>query len=92
MISCAYGLMQGTGALLAQTLLLTLSPVEMRGRVMGMRSFVILALSLGSIMSGAIAEQFSAPVAGKINGALCIVLILAVAIMVPSLRRSQREV
>lgn len=70
------------------TLLLLLTPNEMRGRVMGVRSLAILPLSLGSLMSGALAGRFGSPTAGTINAALQVLSILVIAMMVPSLRRS----
>jgi MFS family permease len=68
-------------------LLMLQTPKEMRGRIMGVRSLAVLPLSLGSIMSGAIASQFGAPTAGVANGALLVSSILLIVMLVPSVRR-----
>ncbi len=68
-------------------LLMLQTPKEMRGRIMGVRSMAVLPLSLGSIVTGANATQFGAPIAGVINGTLLVSLMLVIVIFVPSLRR-----
>lgn len=70
------------------TLLLLITPNEMRGRVMGVRSLAVLPLSLGSLLAGAIANHFGAPAAGTVNAALQMLSILSIAVLVPSLRKS----
>ncbi len=82
------GLTEAIGSTTLAVLLLLLTPTEMRGRVMGVRSFAILPLALGNLISGAMASQFGAPVAGMTNATILVVLILATAIVVPSLRKS----
>jgi MFS family permease len=82
------GLAEAISMTTMAALLLLLTPNEMRGRVMGVRSFAILPLSLGSLMSGAIADYFGAPTAGTINAALQVLSILIIAITVSGLRRS----
>jgi MFS family permease len=69
-------------------LLLLLTPTEMRGRVMGIRSLAILPLSLGNLISGAMASNFGAPIAGTLNAILLMLSILMISTMIPSLRRS----
>jgi hypothetical protein len=54
---------------------------------MGVRSFAVLFLSLGSLMAGAMAGQFDAPTAGTVNATLHIVSILIIVMTVQSLRR-----
>ncbi|MFC2005266.1 MFS transporter [Chloroflexota bacterium] len=87
LMSCV-GVLEAIGMITLTALLLLLTPTEMKGRVMGMRSFAILPLSIGSIIAGAMAENFGAPIAGTINASLQFFLMLIISLMVPSLRRS----
>ncbi len=82
------GLAATIGTTTLAALLLLLTPTEMRGRVMGVRSLAVLPLALGSLISGVMAGWFGAPVAGIVNATILVALILAIAIAVPSLRRS----
>ena len=60
---------------------------EYRGRVIGLRSLAIYAFALGSMSSGAMAGLWGAPRAATVIGIMGITLILALAIMLPKLRR-----
>ena len=54
---------------LTNTLLQTLVPDELRGRVMGFYSFVFVGLApLGALQAGALAEHFGAPWAVAVGG------------------------
>ena len=68
------------------TLLLRTTQQEFRGRIMGLRSFSILAYSFGSIAAGAIAGVWGAPVAAQVVGLVGITLILVLAVAAPKLR------
>ena len=67
-------------------LLLRTTQQEFRGRIMGLRSFAILAYSFGSIAAGAIAGLWGAPAAAQVVGVTGITLILALATLTPKLR------
>ena len=82
------GMMEAIGMTTLASLLLLLTPGEMQGRVMGMRSFAILPLSAGCLVAGAMAENFGAAAAGTINAALQLVSVLVIVFLAPSLRRS----
>jgi len=82
------GVMEAIGLTTLAALLLLLTPSEMQGRIMGMRSFAILPLSTGSLVAGAMAENLGAPMAGTINASLQLFTALAIALAVSSLRRS----
>ena len=71
---------------LVLTLLLRTTQQEFRGRIMGLRSFSILAYSFGSIAAGAIAGVWGAPVAAQVVGLVGITLILVLAVAAPKLR------
>ena len=68
------------------TLLLRTTQQEFRGRIMGLRSFAILAYSFGSMTAGAIAGVWGAPVAAQVVGLTGITLVLALAALTPKLR------
>ena len=68
------------------TLLLRTTQQEFRGRIMGLRSFAILAYSFGSMAAGAIAGLWGAPAAAQVVGVTGITLILTLAALTPKLR------
>ena len=70
------------------TLLLRTTQQEFRGRVMGLRSFSILAYSFGSMAAGAIAGLWGAPAAAQVMGLTGITLVLALAVVAPKLRQA----
>ena len=70
------------------TLLLRTTQQEFRGRVMGLRSFSILAYSFGSMAAGAIAGLWGAPAAAQVMGLTGITLVLALAAVAPKLRQA----
>ena len=70
------------------TLLLRTTQREFRGRVMGLRSFAILAYSFGSVAAGAIAGAWGAPGAAQVVGFTGIALVVMLALAAPKLRRA----
>ena len=70
------------------TLLLRTTQQEFRGRIMGLRSFAILAYSFGSMTAGAIAGVWGAPTAAQVVGFTGITLALALAVAAPKLRQA----
>jgi MFS family permease len=72
---------------LTNTLLQTLVPDALRGRVMGFYSFVFVGLApLGALQAGALAEHFGAPWAVAIGGVVTALAMVTVAWRVPTLR------
>ncbi len=69
------------------TLILSHTEQSMRGRVMGLRTGVIIALPIGNLVAGAIAERFSAPLAQGAYALAAAMLMLVVVFRMPSLRR-----
>jgi len=61
---------------------------DFRGRILGMRSMAIYTYTFGSMNSGAIAEAWGAPWAGRFNGVVGIVLVGVLALFTPKLRDS----
>ena len=70
------------------TLLLRTTEQEYRGRVMGLRSFAILAYSFGSVAAGAIAGVWGAPGAAQVVGLTGVALVIALAVVAPKLRQA----
>ncbi|HEV8303811.1 MAG TPA: MFS transporter [Gemmatimonadales bacterium] len=74
---------------LTNTLLQTLVPDELRGRVMGFYSFVFVGLApLGALQAGALAEHFGAPWAVAVGGVITALAMAAAAWRVVELRRA----
>ena len=64
----------------ANTMLQTEAPDELRGRVMGFYSFMVLGLApFGSLQAGWVAEHFGVRVAFSAGGLVCLVVALGVA-------------
>jgi MFS family permease len=81
------GLMQAIAWTVIATLILGNTAQPMRGRVMGLRTGVVVALPFGNFLAGAAAEQFGAPLAQGAYALGAIVLMLALVALMPSLRR-----
>ena len=69
------------------TLILSNTAQPMRGRVMGLRSGVVISLPLGNFLAGAVAERFGAPVAQGVYAIAAMVIMLAIVLLAPSLRK-----
>jgi MFS family permease len=74
---------------LTNTMLQTIVPDHLRGRVMGFYSFVFVGMSpLGAFQAGAFAERFGAPLAVGVGGLICALAVATAAWRVPELRRT----
>ena len=74
---------------LTNTQLQTLAPDHLRGRIMGLYSFVFVGLGpVGSFQAGIFAERFGAPWAVGAGGCICAMSMLIAAWGVPELRQS----
>jgi MFS family permease len=73
---------------LANTMLQTIVPDELRGRVMAFYAFVFVGMApFGAFLAGLVAEHTSAPVAIAWGGVGCLVAAVLAAWSVPELRR-----
>ena len=64
----------------ANTMLQTEAPDELRGRVMGFYSFMVLGLApFGSLQAGWVAEHFGVRVAFAVGGVMCLLVAAGVA-------------
>ncbi len=81
------GLMQAIAWTVIATLILGNTSQAMRGRVMGLRTGVVIALPFGNFLAGAAAEHFGAPIAQGAYAVAAIAVMLAIVAMMPGLRR-----
>jgi predicted MFS family arabinose efflux permease len=71
------------------TLILGHTTPPMRGRVMGLRTGVVVSLPFGNFLAGAAAERFGAPLAQGAYAAGAVVMMLGIILLVPSLYKSE---
>jgi len=72
MLFVGFGMMQGLAA--SNTVIQTLVPEQMRGRVMSYYTVAFVGMApFGSLLAGALAHRFGAPHAVMITGACCLV-------------------
>ncbi|MFT5175760.1 MAG: putative MFS family arabinose efflux permease, partial [Gammaproteobacteria bacterium] len=83
------GLAQAIAWTMIATLILSNTATSMRGRVMGLRAGVVVSLPLGNFLAGAAAERFGAQLALGAYAAGAIVMMLGIALLVPSLYKSE---
>jgi len=81
------GLTQAIVWTIIATLILSNTAQPMRGRVMGLRTGVVISLPLGNFLAGALAEQFGAPIAQGAYAVGAMLVMLAIVMLVPSLRK-----
>jgi len=81
------GLTQAIVWTVIATLILGKTAQAMRGRVMGLRTGVVVALPFGNFLAGAAAEHLGAPLAQGAYAAAAILLMLAIILLVPGVRR-----
>lgn len=81
------GLTQAVTWTVIATLILGNTSQDMRGRVMGLRTGVVIALPFGNFFAGAAAESWGAAAALGGYAACGMVIMLGVALSVPGLRR-----
>ena len=81
------GLTQAITWTVIATLILSNTTQPMRGRIMGLRTGVVISLPFGNFLAGAAAERFGAPVAQGAYATSAIFIMLAIVVLVPSLRR-----
>ena len=61
----------------------------MRGRVMGLRTGVVISLPFGNFFAGAAAEQFGVSGALSLYSIFAMILMLSIILLVPKLRHLQ---
>lgn len=81
------GLAQAVAWTVIATLILAHTEQTMRGRVMGLRTGVVIALPFGNFLAGAAAEHFGAPWSQGAYAVIAILIMLVIFVRVPGLRR-----
>ncbi len=81
------GFAQAVAWTVIATLILGHTTQAMRGRVMGLRTGVVISLPLGNFLAGAIAERFGASWAQGAYAIGAIAIMLAIVLLVPGLRK-----
>jgi MFS family permease len=81
------GLAQAIAWTAIATLILGHTSQSMRGRVMGLRAGVVIALPFGNFLAGAVAERFGAPIAQGAYAVAAMVVMLAIVALAPGLRK-----
>ncbi len=83
----AAGFTQAIAWTVIAALMLSHTTDSMRGRIMGLRTGVVIALPLGNFLAGAAAERFGAPLAQGAYAASAMVIMLAIVLLAPKLHR-----
>jgi MFS family permease len=81
------GLAQALVWTVIATLILGNTAQPMRGRVMGLRTGVVIALPIGNFLAGAVAERFGAPLAQGAYAVSAMIIMVGIVLLVPSLHR-----
>ena len=81
------GLAQAVVWTVIATLMLSNTVPLMRGRVMGLRTGVVISLPFGNFLAGAVAERFGAPFAQGAYAVSCMLIMLGIVLMVRGLQR-----
>jgi MFS family permease len=81
------GLAQAMVWTIIATLILSNTAQPMRGRVMGLRTGVVISLPLGNFLGGAIAEHFGAPFAQGTYAVAAMLAMAVILLLVPNLRK-----
>ena len=81
------GLAQAICWTMIATLILSNTSQAIRGRVMGLRTGVVISLPFGNLLAGAAAERFGAPIAQGAYAVVAILIMLAIVLWVPRLRK-----
>jgi MFS family permease len=85
------GLVQAFSQVTSHMLLIRVTPNQFRGRVMGMRSMAVYGLPLGLLMTGAIADLWSAPGAVAINASIGLALTLVIVLKLRDIWRYRND-
>lgn len=83
------GIAQAMTWMLIAALILNNTSESMRGRVMGLRTGVVISLPFGNLMAGAMAEQLGAPIALGGYAVCAAALMLLIIAWMPSLKKLQ---
>ncbi|MDA0232020.1 MAG: MFS transporter [Chloroflexi bacterium] len=86
-----WGIFAGASFVALMVALLKAAPVQLRGRVMGLRVLAIYGLPLGLLMGGWLAEEFGVRTMIRVHGVLGLGLALAAVAIWPALWKGDRS-
>jgi MFS family permease len=90
MLPIGFAMMIQFGA--ANTLIQTMTPDSLRGRVMSVYSMVFMGMApIGALIAGAVAEHTGAPLALASGGLICLLVACGFGAWLPKIRPSARE-
>ena len=76
----------------SNTLIQTLVPDNLRGRVMALYSMMFMGMApLGALLAGTLAHHLNAPITVALGGAVCIVAAVGFGLRLPVFRREARQ-
>jgi MFS family permease len=76
----------------SNTLIQTMSPDNLRGRVMSVYSMMFMGMApIGALVAGAVAERIGAPLAVAGGGVICLAASVVFCFWLPRVRASARE-
>jgi len=76
----------------SNTLIQTMVPDHIRGRVMALYSVMFMGMApFGAFLAGAVAEKFGAPVTVAAGGIICVLAALVYRVRLPAFRQRARE-
>ena len=91
MLIVGFGMMQGMAA--SNTVIQTLVPDDMRGRVMSFYTMAFMGMApFGSLLAGSLAHRFGAPHAVMITGAFCVAGSIWFTTQLKSIRQVMRPI
>jgi len=77
----------------SNTLIQSLVPDSLRGRVMAVYSMMFMGMApFGSLLAGALAQRFGAPATVAAGGVVCIIGALVFGLCLPALRQETRQI
>ncbi|MGZ8210254.1 MAG: MFS transporter [Burkholderiales bacterium] len=83
------GLTQAIVWTVIATVILSNTIQPMRGRVMGLRTGVVISLPIGNLLAGAAAERFGPSLAQGAYAAAALLVMLCIVLLVPGVHRSE---
>jgi MFS family permease len=90
LVPVGFSMMLEMGA--SNTLLQTMAPDRLRGRVMAVYSMMFMGMApIGSLLAGAAASRFGAPLTVGVAGAVCMVAAIIFRFELPRFRASARQ-
>jgi len=89
-VPVGFALMLGMGS--TNTLIQSMVPDELRGRVMGVYSMVMMGMApFGGLLAGLVADRLGAPLTVTIGGVICLTAAIVFSTQLPGIRIHMRR-